>query len=147
MSEIRERDKHVLNLPRRRSRKLRAHSRRFAVRRWLRGRWRWLQSDFKPGDPMTIVTVVLTGLGVVVAFNQFNDEVSREALAAKETAAQDKQAMQQSENNAPLLIPATPPAERGEVKTVALNTGQVKKRADRLYVAPRHPKEHLKARR
>lgn len=35
----------------------------------------------------------------------------------------------------PLLIAATPPAERGGVQTVNLNYGQVTERADRLYIA------------
>jgi len=96
---------------------------------------------------VTAVSVVLAGIGVWLAFSQFKDALAQEARATKQCELQNRQVQQQSEDNEPLLIPATPPAERGTIKTAYLNFGHVTKRADRLYVAPAHPRAHiLKAR-
>jgi hypothetical protein len=71
----------------------------------------------RPGDLVTAASVIVAGVGVLFGFLQFRDAVSQEARATQEAARQNEEIAQQDENNEPLLIPATPPAERGFVKT------------------------------
>lgn len=101
---------------------------------------RWFERELRPGDLVTAASVIVAGIGVLFGFMQFRDAVSQEARASQQTARQNEELAQQDENNEPFLIPATPPAERGFVKTADLNFGHVTKRADRLYVAPRDPR-------
>ncbi len=99
----------------------------------------WFKRELTPGDLVTAVSVIIAGLGVLFAFLQFRDALSQEAHASQQAARQNQEIARQDEDNAPFLIPATPPAERGFVKTADLNFGHVTKRADRLYVAPPNP--------
>jgi hypothetical protein len=109
----------------------------------LRRLSQWFVKGFKPGDLVTALSVFIAGVGVWIAFSQFKDALAQETRATKESQLQNEQIQQQSEDNEPFLIPATPPAERGTIKTAYLNFGHITKRADRLYVAPPHPRSGI----
>ena len=97
--------------------------------------WRWFRDGLTPGDVLTGASVLIAAIGLAIAFVSLQGALDAATQQAKAVNEQNAEASRQDLNNAPLLIAATPPSERGAVQTINLNYGQVTKRADRLYIA------------